>query len=506
MNKKNELVYWWIPVTVLCLIAYWIQINTYLYKDTTILSHLAGLMLQGQTYGHYIYEINPPLILYLQIPPIIITKLTGIKIIYCLPAYFICLILGCLACAHYLFKKLFKQNTHLIYLMSYTLACVLLFQSESSFGQREHLLIILTMPYLLLAACRLENRPVKKILAVLIGVMAGIGFSIKPFFVLTLFFIELLFVYRQKNIFGWLRIESIIASLIVLFYGLVIVIFYRPYWQIVLPLLRPYLNGIVKPWDIILTYGYFLFCFTATVMSLFTKKIEPNSTVKRIFSLALIGYLISFLIPRVAWYYHILPALSITYLYFVLILGEIASQKRGYSTRIVDWVMIGLFGIVIFINPVTDNITTTRQSIAYFRSDSTLNKLASFLDQYQPNNSYIFFSMTHELSNLEFYSTANYVGSFACFWWEYMRLSPQRYSTTYQQNTTSYVLNILSDELNNKKTQFVIIDRQSSMRYLEQDVDYVKDYSNNESFRKAWSQYTYASTIGEYEIYQRKPG
>ena len=296
------------------------------------------------------------------------------------------------------------------------------------------------------------------------------------------------------------------ASLTILFYGLVVVFFYRPYWHIVLPLMRPYLNGIVKPWGIILTNDYFLFCFTAMAMSLFTKKNEPNSAVKRLFSLALIGYLISFLIPRVTWYYHIMPALSITCLYFVLVLGEMASQTQKYSTRILDWAMIGLFGTFIFIKPVTDSVTTTLQSIAYFRSNSTINKLSSFLDQYQPNNSYIFFSMTHELSKLEFYSTANYVGSFASLSWEYMRLSPEKYSTKFQHNTVSYVLNILSHELNNKKTQFVIIDHFSSLYYLNQDINYVKNYSHNKAFREAWSHYTYATTIQKYEIYQRKPG
>jgi hypothetical protein len=101
MKKKQEIVYWWLPLLALCLIAYFLQINIFLYKDVSILSHTAALMLEGQTYAHDIFEPNPPIIFYLHIPPIIIAKMTGIKIIYCLRVYLIALILDCVVCSHF---------------------------------------------------------------------------------------------------------------------------------------------------------------------------------------------------------------------------------------------------------------------------------------------------------------------------------------------------------------------------------------------------------------------
>ena len=467
---------------------------------------MAALMLQGQTYGHDILELNPPLILYLHFLPIIVAKITGIKIIYCMPAYFICLIVLSIACARLLFEKLFKQHVMLIYLLSYALACILLFPRPDAFGQREHLLIILTTPYLLLAACRLENIPIKTYFAVLLGVMAGIGFSIKPFFLPTLLLIELLFVYRKKNIFGWVRIEAVIASLIILFYGLTVIFFYPAYLHIVLPFLLPYITGVVKPWGDILCEMYFIFCCATLVLACFTKKSDKHSAIKQVFSLALMGYLIAFLIPRVTWYYHILPALSITCLYFVLILAELADSAIKSSTRVVDWAMIGALAILVFIKPLIDNVTFTTESIAYFHTDSEMSQLTTFLNQYQPNNAYIYFSMTHQLCGLEFYSTASYLGNLSLFWWEYMRLAPEHYSAAYQQKLLSYAMNILSHDLDNQKTQFVIVDMSSSTYYLKQRIDYVKEYARNKQFAAAWSHYTYAATIGTYDIYRRIPG
>ena len=504
MKKKQTLVYWWLPLLALCLIAYWIQINIYLHKDVAILSHTAAQMLQGQTYAHDIFEPNPPIIFYLHMPPVLIAKMTGIKIIYVLRIYLIALITLSVSLSHLLFKKIFNPNNRLLYSMSYALACILLFLPMEAFGQREHFLCFLTTPYLLLAACRLEHKPISKSFAMLIGLMAGLGFCIKPFFLPTLILIELFFIYRQKNLFGWLRIESIIATLFILFYGLSVILFYPTYWHIVLPIWLPYYRAIARPWVIVLTYSYFLFCSTALALSCLTKKNEPHSAIKIIFSLALIGFLITFLIPRVAWYYHILPAFSIACLYFVLIFGELTEQVTQSSGRMVDWGLIGLLGITVFSKPVFDVISSTNTSVTYFHSSNPLSELTTFLNQHEPNNSYDFFSMTHQLYDLEFYSTANYIGSFPFFGWEFNRLLPTKYPIAYRRKTLSFALNIVSHDLDDKKPAFVIVDNPSSKDYLNQFIDYPKEYASNTPFREAWSHYTYCTTIGPYEIYQRR--
>jgi len=505
MNKKQKIFFWWLPLFTLCILAYCIQINIYLYKDITILLHLAAQVLQGETYTQDIFEPNPPMIFYLQIPAIIFAKISGIKIIYCFRVYLLTLIVLCVVCSHILFEKLFKKSTILISLMSLALACILLFQPASQFGQREHFLIILTSPYLLLAACRLEKINIRKPLAFLIGIMAGIGFSIKPFFLTTLLLIELLFIYKQKNILGWLRIESITATMIILCYGVSVIFFFPAYWQIILPIWMPYYRGIIRPWLEVLTNTSFLFCSAILGTSLLTnRKEEPHSTLKLIFSLALFGYLITYLIPRVAWFYHIIPALSIACLYFVLILGELAEIIFDLSNRIRDFLFICLLGAGGLFVPVLNTITSTFESIAEFHSDTTMSKLSTFINQHKPDNSFDFFSMTHTLFNLEFYSTAHFIGRIPYFFWEYIKLSPRYYSQEYQRETQAYVLNIIIHDLNERKPAFLIVDIPSSMNYLNQRIDFPKEFSINPLFKEAWSHYAYSTTIGPYEIYQRK--
>ncbi len=54
------------------------------------------------------------------------------------------------------------------------------------FGQREHLLMVAAMPYLVLRALRVRAVQVPRWQTVLIALIAGLGFAIKPHFVLPL--------------------------------------------------------------------------------------------------------------------------------------------------------------------------------------------------------------------------------------------------------------------------------------------------------------------------------
>lgn len=506
MRIKQELIYWWLPLIVLCFITYWLQINTYMDGDSAIISHTAAMMLQGETYTHAIFEPNPPLIFYLHMLPLIMSKITGIKIIYCLPISLLSLIFICVACSHYLFKKLFKNNAPLIYSMSYTFAVILLLMPVVAFGQREHLFLMLTLPYLLLAACRLDKISIRPSFALLVGLMAGIGFSIKPFFLPTLLLIELLLVLRQKKFWGWVRIESVMASLLIVLYVLSVIVFFPMYWQVVLPLWMSYYQSIVQPWWVLFFYPYFLFCCAALLLSNITKKNEQNASLKAVFRFAIVGCLIAFLIPRVVWYYHVFPAFSLSCLYFVLFIQELADKVTKSSARVMNLLRIAVMGLAVFSMPILASVWGTVSRVSYFHSDNPLRQLTGFLNRQGPNTSYDFFSMTLHLYDLEYYSSAIYVGNVSFFGWEYNRLSPQRYSKAYRDKILLSMLNIVRHDLDDKKPQFVIVDIPSSQILLKQRIDYPKEYSRNTHFRKAWSHYAYSTTIGPYEVYQRKSG
>ena len=88
-----------------------------------------------------------------------------------------------------------------------------------SFGQREHACVLFAMPYLATAVLRLQGgQGPRTSIAVAIGLLAGIGFALKPYFLAVPALVELLLLVRL----GWrslfVRVESLVLGFTVLAY------------------------------------------------------------------------------------------------------------------------------------------------------------------------------------------------------------------------------------------------------------------------------------------------
>lgn len=510
MKKISALLSWWLPLSCLCLLAFWLQNHTFLHKDLAIIMHTAALMLKGQTYAHDIYEPNPPMIFFLNFLPVLMTKLTGIKMIYTLRLYLIALIILSATCSRVLFNYLFNEDKRLIGILSWGFALILLFLSSEAFGQREHFLVILATPYLFLAAIRLENKSVARPLAIMIGIMAGVGFVLKPFFLPTLLLVELLLAVRKKNLLAWLRPESLTICLITVFYVLTVILFYPAWWLQVMPLWFPYYQAIAWPWYTLFSNEIFLYCCTPLVYAWLNRQDKQNKAIKEVLALATLGYLVTFLVPRVIWFYHILPALSVACLYWLVIIGELSKsvQYRHADARSRDSALkpqrIGsvLLVLAVFLLPTWLCIRLLNGEIRRFHSDDAIHQLITLLNHDNTNTRYNFFSMTHQLTQLEYYTHAEYTGSIAFFCWEYARLLPESYSETYRQEKLSEAIGLLTRDLRETKPQYVFVDNPSSLQCLDQFIDFPKEYAKDDSFRSAWSHYRYIGTIKPYDIYR----
>ncbi|MCR9192526.1 MAG: hypothetical protein NXI01_07680 [Gammaproteobacteria bacterium] len=498
LKKQTEV--FWLSVIVLCLLSFWLQTHLYLHKDVALVSHIAQQFLQGETYAHNISDPNPPMIFYLYFVPIIVSKLSGIAVIYTLRTYILLLIMLSILCSHGFIKTLLgpptnRCNKNMAYLLTYGLAYTLLFLPADTFGQREHFYVILTTPYLFLAACRLDNKHVSHIVAIFVGVSAGIGFAIKPFFLLTLLLIELLLVAQKRHARGWLRPESGICISIIMLYGLCVLLFYPAYLSTILPFWMPYFRGLAVPWTTVILTPSFIWCCAAIFLYVL-KQETAHTKLKTVLILSITGNLIAYVIPQVTWYYHIFPALAMSCLYFTLVLGELADNTNNKT----NLGCIGFLTLVIFFIPVNQSILRSISATLYFHTNNPEKKLIALFGSTQ--NKYMFFSMTHKLSHLEFYSKVQQIGSFTNCIWEYTRLG--HYSLPFQNAMRSYALNFITHDLNTKKPQFIIVDVPSSKTYLKQTINFPKEYDQDKKFHAAWSHYTYLTRIPPYDIYQRK--
>ena len=86
------------------------------------------------------------------------------------------------------------------------------------FGQREHILVLLILPYLFAAVRRLEARRLGTFEGVLVGIAAAIGFSLKPQDLVVVVAVEALLIYRTRDFRNLIRPELVTLALAGLFY------------------------------------------------------------------------------------------------------------------------------------------------------------------------------------------------------------------------------------------------------------------------------------------------
>jgi hypothetical protein len=161
-----------------------------LKDDIAWLLYVADQWLQGRHLYVDLVEVNPPLIVWLCAVPVYCAHLLHIapKLV-AMPAF--CGIV--LLCAWITAGRLRSQGGAFADRPTVfaVIGCVLLLIPGAEFGQREHLLAAMALPYLALVSAELCGRPTPALRAALIGILAAIGCALKPRYVLAFGLVEL---------------------------------------------------------------------------------------------------------------------------------------------------------------------------------------------------------------------------------------------------------------------------------------------------------------------------
>jgi hypothetical protein len=182
------------------------QNSIFINHDVAWLAEAARRLLLGGTYTNDFFENNPPMILYLYVPPVLLSKIFSLNIVVAMRLYVYFIAAFSLFICYDLIKKIFAARHEILSrYMLVMLAIIFLIVPLYYFAQREHLLVLLIMPYIFLMAYQLEGKTVTRSYVILIGVMAGLGFAIKPYFIFSLLFIELYYLYCQKSWLAFMR-------------------------------------------------------------------------------------------------------------------------------------------------------------------------------------------------------------------------------------------------------------------------------------------------------------
>ncbi|MBI3513548.1 MAG: hypothetical protein HY060_05710 [Proteobacteria bacterium] len=278
--------------------------------DVAAILDFAVRMVAGEQLYVDLFDVNPPLIFWLNLPAAWIAEQLALG-----PAVvFVVSVLGLQAASLVLCRaptaRLFDlERPFLRTVLPLVAAFVLLVLPTHNFGQREHLLTCFALPYLALAAVRLEGQAVTVREAAVRGAFAAVGFLIKPYFLLVPVAIEAVLLLRL-GWRAWLRRPEpwLIVGLGAL-YLLTALVCHPSYFTEVVPLARRYYlaSGVTASLERV--FGeperwLALVAMTPLVAWGMTARRPAALRVAALFTLAAAG---SALIQGKGWPYHLLP-------------------------------------------------------------------------------------------------------------------------------------------------------------------------------------------------------
>lgn len=148
--------------------------------------HLATRVLAGDRLYVDLIEVNPPLIIWLGLPTVLLEQILGLARTLVYPAVVAILATATVWLSIRLSRRSLTETESAVF--ACVLAVAILVLPGASFNEREHVFTILTLPYVIVTALRVSG--VRPRGAWLSAVPAGIGFCIKPHFVLVFLALE----------------------------------------------------------------------------------------------------------------------------------------------------------------------------------------------------------------------------------------------------------------------------------------------------------------------------
>ena len=321
--------------------------------DVSWLIQCAVRMLNGAVLYRDIIEVNPPLIILLIIAPIWLAEMLGLDPTTAFHVF--CIIIGAASLALCnrvdsggLFERM-PRTRALFYLL---LAFFYFVYSIPHFGQREHLMIMLVMPYLVLAAERRGQRHVGAKLAVTIGLFAGIGLALKPFFLILWLAIEIYLALSAGSARRVLRVENLAIVLVQFAYALIIFLFFFAYVEEVVPFVGALYGSRNREFWLVAVHALFLGLIISFPIIAFQRRRLFKSPLFPILLIAAIAFLAAFLVQQKGWAYHLVPALVTSFTLALMLLSAGIEAGIGKPAKRAQRAVLALVFVAVLTYPV----------------------------------------------------------------------------------------------------------------------------------------------------------
>ncbi len=472
----------------------------------------AARLLDGAVLYRDVVDPNPPAIFFLNLPPAWISRVTHLSETVVFKAYVILWILLSLGlCARSLDHSLESAFPQLRAFVLVTLLALFLPGARAFFGQREHFMLLLVMPYVLSAAGWARGRPGARpgsaAFTTLVGILAGIGMAIKPYFLLLWLLIEIYLAIERGAWSLWKRRENWAIALVQAILAAYIVFGAPDYYRRVIPLARrafsigdiPVMNLLFQP----------PVKLCAVALALVLCYVIPSRTelreLRHVVAIATVSLLASAIVQQKGFGYHFYPPGAATTLLFALMAAELTLWIPSMQRRFWWAFVLGTAGLAFL-------LVQKRQ----VPRDDEVEQLIDVMKQHAPGEPVVLFN----IGVYPAFPSVNYAGArwdsrFSSLW-----LLPAIYHQAHSPATgfpyhrpaemgpaEKYFFDALVSDLVKTPPRLVMVDCHTrSIGHGESNFELMEYLSQDPRVGEIWRSYRHVMTIHCIEIYERQGG
>lgn len=429
-------------------------------SDVSFLTWTARQVMGAPVFGVDIYEVNPPLAFLIYAP----AAFLGPLVEYDLAIKLWITSLACLSVA------MFWNSCDVQMRLPLTVALALItaFLLPSGFGQREQIAFLLTAPY---AAGSSRNRGG----AVISGVMAAIGFCIKPYFLIPL---ALIFITRRR--IGMEERAIIVTGCA---YAISLLLFFRPYLFEFLPLARATYSAYRMEDSATATWQVTGFILLSAVPFSLAGSPQPGA---RGFIAASFGFTAAAFIQYKGLGYHFIAAWGFLNLFLV---------ARVFNKRpiIAVCAAIDLLALAFMMRQATIDFMTPSQN---------QKLMAQLLPEIDRAPSYLSFAYgPFPAFPTALYTESEYKGM--AIWPIFISAAREPLGgRQLQDRARQLTIDQAVRELQRKPALVIVEQQDSASGWARSRFDLISFLQTDTQFRQLWDRYTYEKTIGDYRLYR----
>lgn len=467
----------------------------------------------GRIYQDVFFEVNPPLAFFLTMPPVYASRLTGL-----VPEdVFVVYVFGLIVLSLVSIAGLLRGRPQLPAVfrrgLLFTALLSLALSPARDFGQREHLMLILSLPYLVLVALRASGAACGRRAALLAGAMAGLGFSLKPHFFIAAAGLELYLLVRRRSLRTTVRIETAAVAAVVVSYCLAVVLLTPEYLTRVLPYaLEVYNNSYRRPLEFVLWRQETLMLPVVALLNRISRHDETRREFPDVFCIAAGCFFLVYLVQMKGWTYQLYPVSA------SLVLAAGATLARALADAPADAGPRPATGAAAVSALAAVAVLAGLLGAAVWRGgyrNTFMERMAPIVREHAAGSPiYVFTTNVSHGFPLVNYARVGWSSRFPTQW-----LVPG--AVRRRQDMTNdmadegrdrlagierYVVDAVVADFRRHRPALVFVDMRRDKPYFGGlEFDYIAYFSADPRFAEIWSRYEPLETSGSYWIYKRRP-